>query len=258
MSPASTFAPYRLPPGSLPEEGSRSARLVGAGPLVAALDQPLAPPLKAEAFAAIEAGQAADETEACRGADGALAGNPAAPRACLTGERHRLTVAAAVRAALEAGYAGAVFEQPDSPLVEGLLGAGFCPDCQREFQRRLSRKYGEQFQPVDFLAMARSAVAGASSALSFATLPFGRDFWRFRHESLERAVRATVRGARDAARLADRPFPLCGRFAALGPSQLAAARHLDAAIFPVTLSGYPVTGRFELLRGVLHKRAVTG
>jgi len=256
MPSDSAFAPYRLAPGSLPKEGSRSARLVGAGPLVVGPDLPLPPPLLAEAFAAVQAGQAASEAEACRGADGALAGNPAAPRACLVGERHRLGVAAALRAALEAGYAGAVLEQPDGPLVEGLLGAGFCPDCQREFQRRLSRKYGEQFQPVDFLAMARTAVAGASSALSFATLPFGRDFWRFRHESLERAVRAHVRAGRDAARLADRPFPLGGRFAALGPSQLGAARLLDAAIFPVTLSGYPVSGRFELLRGALHRHAV--
>ena len=252
----SAFAPYRLAPGALPEEGARAARLVGAGPLLVGMEQPLPPPLKAEAFAAIEAGHAAGEAEACRGADGALAGSASAPRACLVGERHRLSVAAEVSAALEAGYAGAVFEQPDGPLVEGLLGAGFCPDCQREFQRRLTRKYGEQFQPVDFLAMARSAVAGASSALSFSTLPFGRDFWRFRHESLERAVRATVRAARDAARAAARPFPLCGRFAALGPSQLGAARHLDAVIFPVTLSGYPVAGRFELLRGALHRRAV--
>ena len=256
MPSASTFAPYRLAPGSLPEDGSRNARLVGAGPLVVGPDQPLAQPLKAEAFASIEAGQAGAASEACRGADGAPAGNPAAPRACLVGERHRLSVATAIRNALEAGYAGAVLERPDGPLVEGLLGAGFCADCQREFQQRLARKYGEQFQPIDYLAMARSAVAGASSALSFATLPFGRDFWRFRHESLERAVRAYVRGARDAARVAARPFPLCGHFAALGPSQLAAARHLDAAIFPVTLSGYPVLGRFELLRGALHKRAV--
>ena len=256
MASDSPFAPYRLAPGSLPDEGARNARLVGAGPLMVGPDLPLPPALLAEALACVETGQAATEAEACRGADGALAGNPAAPRACLVGERHRLGVAAALRAVLQAGYAGAILEQPDGPLVEGLLGAGFCPDCQREFQRRLVRKYGEQFQPVDFLALARTAVANASSALSFATLPFGRDFWRFRHESLERAVRATVRGARDAAREAGRPFALGGRFAALGPSQLGAARLLDAAIFPVTLSGYPVTGRFELLRGALHRRAV--
>ena len=256
MPSDSAYAPYRLAPGSLPEEGSRNARLVGAGPLVVGTDLPLPPALLAEAFASVEAGQAASEAEACRGADGALAGNPAAPHACLTGERHRLGVAAALRAALDSGYAGAILEQPDGPLVEGLLGAGFCSECQREFQRRLVRKYGDQFQPVDFLAMARTAVANASSALSFATLPFGRDFWRFRHESLERAVRALARGARDAGRDAGRPFPLGGRFAALGPSQLGAARHLDAAVFPVSLSGYPVTGRFELLRGALHHRDV--
>ena len=161
------FAPYRLAPGALPDEGSRGARLVGAGPLVAPPDLPLRPALLGEALASIEVGQAADEAEACRAADGSLAGTPAAPRACLVGERHRQRVEEATRAALAAGYAGVVLHRPDAPLVEGLLGAGFCPDCQREFQRRLSRKYGEQFQPLDFLATARDAVAGASGALSF-------------------------------------------------------------------------------------------
>jgi hypothetical protein len=250
------FAPYRLAPGALPDEGSRSARLVGAGPLVAPPDLPLRPALLGEALASIEVGQAAEESEACRSADGGLAGSPASPRACLVGERHRQRVEEAARAALVAGYAGVVLHRPDAPLVEGLLGAGFCPDCQREFQRRLTRKYGDQFQPLDFLATARDAVAGAPGALSFTALPFGRDFWRFRHESLERAVRAHVRAARDAGREAGRPFSLCGWFGALGPSQLAAARHLDAAVFPVAVSGHPLAGRFELLRGALWRRAV--
>ena len=256
MPSASAFAPYRLAPGALPEEGARAARQVGAGPLVVAPDLPLPPGLLAEAYASFEAGLAASPDEACRAADGSLAGIEGSPQACLVGERHRLGVAERVRAALSAGYAGAVFRHPDAPLAEGLLGAGFCPDCQREFQRRLSRKYGEQFQPLDFLATARGALASASSAVSFSTLPFGRDFWRFRHESLERSVRAQVRAARDAARQASRPFTLCGWFAALGPSQLAAARHLDAAVFPMTTSGHPLAGRFELLRGALDRRAV--
>ncbi len=253
---ASAFAPYRLAPGALPEEGSRAALQVGAGPLAVAPDCPLPPGLLASAFATVEAGLAAAPDEACRAADGSLAGSENAPRACLVADRSRLGVAERVRAALEAGYAGAIYRHPDGPLAEGLLGAGFCPDCQREFQRRLSRKYGEQFQPIDFLATARAAVAGASSAVSFNTLPFGRDFWRFRHESLERSVRAQVRAARDAARQAGRPFPLGGWFAALGPSQLAAARHLDAAVFPMTTSGHPLAGRFELLRGSLDHRAL--
>ena len=256
MPSASAFAPYRLAPGALPEEGARAARQVGAGPLVVAPDLPLPPGLLTEAYASFEAGLAASPDEACRAADGSLAGIEGSPQACLVGERHRLGVAEQVRAALSAGYAGAVFRHPDAPLAEGLLGAGFCPDCQREFQRRLSRKYGEQFQPLDFLATARGALASASSAVSFSTLPFGRDFWRFRHESLERSVRAQVRAARDAARQASRPFTLCGWFAALGPSQLAAARHLDAAVFPMTTSGHPRAGRFELLRGALDRRAV--
>jgi hypothetical protein len=250
------FAPYRLARGALPDEGARGARLVGAGPLVAPPDLPLRPALLGEALASIEVGQAAEESEACRSADGSLAGSPAALRACLVGERHRQRVEEAARAALAAGYAGVSLHRPDAPLVEGLLGAGFCPDCQREFQRRLSRKYGEQFQPLDFLATARDAVAGAPGALSFDTLPFGRDFWRFRHESLERAVRAHVRAARDAGREAGRPFSLCGWFGALGPSQLAAARHLDAAVFPVAPSDHALAGRFELLRGALWRRAV--
>ncbi len=252
----SAFAPYRLAPGALPEDGSHAARLVGAGPLVAEPDLPLRPALLSEALASVESGRAASEAEACRSAAGGLAGDPGAPLACLVGERHRQRVGEETRAALAAGYAGVVFQQPDAPLVEGMLGAGFCPDCQREFQRRLVRKYGEQFQPLDFLATARAALAGAPGALSTEALPFGRDFWRFRHESLERAVRAHVRAARDAGRQAGRGFSLGGWFGALGPSQLAAARHLDAAVFPVALSGHPLVGRFELLRGALWRRAV--
>src|SRR5512137_2239825 len=171
MPPDSPFVPYRLAPGSLPEEAARGALRVGAGPLVVAPDLALAPALKASALASIDAGQAFEEAEACRSADGGLAGAPAMPRACLVGERHRLRMAEAAGAALAAGFAGAVFHQPDAPLVEGLLGAGFCTECQREFQHRLSRKYGEQFQPLDFLATARGTVANASGAISFDTLP---------------------------------------------------------------------------------------
>ena len=256
MALASTFAPYRLAPGALPMEGAHNARLEGAGPLVIAPDQPLPADLLAGSFASIDAGRAASEEEACRSADGGLAGSPRAPQACLTGDRHRQVVAGAVRAALQAGHGGVVFERPDAPLAEGLLGAGFCADCQRELQRRLSRKYGEQFQPIDFLATARDAVTGAAGAITPATLPFGRDFWRFRHESLERAVRAMARAARDDARQARRPLPLCGWFGAVGPSQLAAARHLDAAVFPIHPSGEPPVGRFALLRAALGRRAI--
>jgi hypothetical protein len=256
MPPDSAFAPYRLAAGVLPEEGWRSAGQVGAGPLVAPPGQPLAPTLLRDALAWLETGRAATGAEACRAAGGDLSGNREAPLACLVGDRHRLQVGESARAALAAGYAGLVLHQPDAPLVEGLLGAGFCPDCQREFQRRLSRKFGEQFQPIDFLATARDAVAGASGAVTFATLPFGRDFWRFRHEALERAVRAYVRATRDAARAAGRAFSMCGWFGALGPSQLGAARHLDSAVFPVPLAGVSFPGRFELLRGALPRRSV--
>jgi hypothetical protein len=252
----SAFAPYRLAPDALPDAGTHGARLVGAGPMVVAPDLPLRPALLGEALASVEVGRAASEAEACRSSDGSLAGNPETPRACLVGEPHRQRVGEEARAALAAGYAGVVFEAPDAPLVEGLLGAGFCPDCQREFQRQLVRKYGDQFQPLDFLATVRAALAGAPGALSLADLPFGRDFWRLRHESLERAVRAHVRVARDAGREAGRSFLLCGWFGGLGPSQLAAARHLDAAVFPIALRGYPLAGRFELLRGALRRRAL--
>ncbi len=208
-------------------------------------------------FVTVEAGRALSEGEACRGADGGLAGDPAAPLACLSGERHRQRVGGELLAALQAGSAGAILDAPDAPLVEGLLGAGFCAECQRELQRLLRRKYGEQFQPLDFLATARVAVAAASGALSFTALPFGRDFWRFRHEALERAARAHARVVHDAVRAGGRPFPVCGWFAALGPSQLAAARHLEAAIFPIGLGGFPLAGRFALLRGALPRRWVS-
>jgi hypothetical protein len=252
----STFAPYRLAEGVLPAEGALNARLEGAEPLVIGPGLPLPPALLGEALASLDAGRASSEAEACRSADGGVAGSSRAPLACLASGRHQRVMAEAVGAALQRGFAGAVFERLDAPLAGGLLGAGFCPDCQRELQQRLARKYGEQFQPLDFLGIVRDAVAGASGAITLETLPFGRDFWRFRHEALERSVRALARAGRDAARQARRPFTLGGWFEAVGPSQLAAARHLDAAVFPIHQAGVPLVGRFELLRGALGRRGL--
>ena len=162
----------------------------------------------------------------------------------------------AALAALLAGFAGVSLDRPDASLAQGLLGAGFCPDCQREFGRRLSREYGDQFQPLDYLKLAREAVASAPGALGFSALPFGRDFWRFRHESLERAVASHARAATDAARAAGRPFSVSAWFEAVGPAQLAAARHLDAAVFPTGDAATQGLGLFALLRAAMGRRPV--
>ena len=199
-------------------------------------------------------GRAAGEAEACRAADGSPSGLGGPLRACLTSRRHEEQVAEAARAALGAGYAGVALDRPDASLAQGLLGAGFCADCQREFARRLAREYGDQFQPIDYLQLAREAVASASGAVGYQALPFGREFWRFRHEALERAVRAQARGARDAARGADRPFTVTVRFEALGPAQLLAARLVDGAIFPTTGPGEEASGLLALLRAVMGRR----
>src|SRR5512138_205750 len=230
------FAPYRLAPGALPEEAARAAEAIAAEPLLAPAAEPLPAPLVNRALADLAAGHAATGAEPCRAADGSVAGGGGPPRACLSSERQRARVGEAERAALEAGFAGVCLDRPDAPLALGLLGAGFCPECQRDLARQLAREYGEHFQPVDYLALARAAVAQAPGAISFAQLPFGRDFWRVRNEALVRSVRDHARAARDAARQAARPFEVVAQFEALGPAQLRAARHLDAAIFPAPIA----------------------
>lgn len=256
MPRRAAFAPYRLAPGILPEEAVRAGAAAAAGPLVVPTADPLPAVLVATALAELPVGRAAAEAEACRAADGSPSGLGGPLRACLTSERHRARVAEAARAALEAGFAGLSLDRPDASLAQGLLGAGFCADCQREFARRLGREFGEQFQPLDYLKLAREAVVSAAGALSFTALPFGRDFWRFRHESLERSVRAHARAARDAARAVGRPFAVAAWFEAVGPAQLAAARHLDAAVFPAGPSDGSGPGLFSLLRATMGRRPV--
>jgi hypothetical protein len=253
--PDAAFAPYRLAPGALPEEVARAAAALRADPLVAPAQVPLPAALLNRALAAIATGHAAATEGGCRAADGSPAGAAGAPRACLVAPGHRERIAAAIRAALEAGFAGICLDRPDSPLELGLLGAGFCAHCQRDFARRLEREYGDHFRPLDFPAVAREALAQASGAIGFDQLPFGRDFWRGRVDALDAAVRAHARSARDAARTAGRPFQVVAQFEALGPAQLRAAHHVDAAIFPGGIEpGATGIGRARLLRAALGRR----
>lgn len=254
-APEPAFAPYRLAPGALPEEAVRAAADAEAAPLVAGPGEPLPGPLVNSALAGVPAGRAASPAEACRAADGSISGGGGPARACASSPRQRARVAEASRAAIQAGFAGICLDRPDAPLALGLLGAGFCPECQRDLARHLAREYGEQFQPVDYLALARAAIAQASGAISFEQLPFGRDFWRVRHEALNRAVGQYVRDARDAARAAMRPFEVVAQFEAVGQAQLRATRHLDAAIFPASPAPEAAgLGLVRLLRAALGRR----
>jgi hypothetical protein len=83
MSPRIAFAPYRIPPGALTEEAARRALERGAEPLLVPEGEPLPSALLAGALASIPAGHAGAPEEACRGADGSLAGSPGLARACL-------------------------------------------------------------------------------------------------------------------------------------------------------------------------------
>jgi hypothetical protein len=255
MPAESAFAPYRISPGALPEEAARAAEALAADPLVAPPGEPLPAALVNRALADVAAGRAGAAGEACRAADGSPAGLAGAPRACPVNDRHRARVAEAIASALGAGFAGVCLDRPDAPLALGLLGAGFCSECQRDLGRHLAREYGDHFQPIDYLALAREALAQSPGAVSFAQLPFGRDFWRVRHAQMDRAVAAYARSARDAARAGSRPFEVVAQFEAVGPAQLRASRHLDAAIFPVALaSGATGIGLFRLLRAALGRR----
>lgn len=254
-APEPVFAPYRLAPGALPEEAVRAAAAAEAMPLVAGAGEPLPGPLVNAALADLPAGRAASPAEACRAADGSTSGGGGPPRACCSSPRQRARIAEASRAAVQAGFAGICLDRPDASLALGLLGAGFCPECQRELARHLAREYGEQFQPVDYLALARAAIAQASGAISFEQLPFGRDFWRVRHDALPHAIGAYARDARDAARAASRPFEVVAQFEEVGEAQLRAARHLDAAIFPARPApGASGLGLARLLRAVMGRR----
>jgi hypothetical protein len=255
VTPASIFAPYRLPPGSLADEATRRAAAAAAEPLMVPLDEPLPSGVAAQAMAIIPAGSAGAPDEACRSADGSPSGFDGDLRACLVSERQRTRIERAVTLALELGFKGACLDRPDAPLSLGILGAGFCPDCQRAFSRELAREYGDHFQPIDYLALAREALAQASGALGHEQLPFGRDFWRMRAATLDAAVRAQARAARDASRAHGKPFEVAALFEAIGPAQLHAARHLDAAIFPAQAQQLTTgAGLFRLLRAAMGRR----
>jgi hypothetical protein len=250
------FAPYRLAPGVPPEEVTRIASALDAEPLVAPSAAPPPAAIANRALADLACGRASAAEEACRAADGTPAGLTGPPRACLSSEHHRTRIAAAARDALRAGFSGVFLDRPDAALALGLLGAGFCPECLAAFRRQLSREYGGHFQPLDYLAMAREAVTTASGALAQEKLPFGRDFWRFRTGALDDALRAYVRGARDAAREGSQPFEVVAQFEALGPGPFRAARHLDGAVFPGPEVAGVGVGHFRLLRAVMKRRPV--
>lgn len=247
------FAPLVVPPGGSSSALAGLAGETGSGPLLVEGEQRPAPEVAARSLALLAAWRAMSPEEACLGADGNPAGGDA-PRACPVSPPGRERLAAAAAAALEAGLAGVALDRPDALLSLGLLGAGFCQACQRGFQRELSREYGEQLEPVDYLRLAREAVAQASGAVSFEVLPFGRDFWRFRAEAVERSVAALSRAARDQARASGRAVHVSARFQAFGPAQAAAARHLDSAIFPVDPPQGMGAGEYRLLRAVMGRR----
>jgi hypothetical protein len=255
MAVSSAFAPFRLPPGAPLEEASRLAREAAAQPLVLRLGEPVPGEVAGEALADIGAGYAFALEEACRAADGAPSGPSGQLRSCLLSQLHREHVTRAAEAALGAGFAGICLDRPDAPIAQGFLGSGFCDACRAAFAKELSRTYGEHFMPVDYLALAREALASASGALGYAQLPFGRDFWRSRVAALDRAVGDYARAARDAARAAGRPFEVAAQMEAIGPAQITATRHLDAVIFPVKgeaqASG---AGVFRLLRAAMGRR----
>lgn len=247
------FAPLLVPAAGSPESAGRLAAELGAGPLMMDAGARLAGDLAARSLALVPAWPAEGPGQACLAADGSPAGGEAA-RACPVSPRRREWLAARLREAVDAGWAGVVLDQPDASLALGLLGAGFCPDCQRVFLRELEGEYGEQLEPVDVGDLAREALAQASGAVGLDAFPFAREFWRFRTDSIARAVGAAARAARDQARAAGRAVHVSARFAAMGPAQAAAARHLDSAVFPTEPAGGSGAGAFRLLQAVMGRR----
>jgi hypothetical protein len=251
------FAPFRIRPGDpIPEAEALAARTLGS-PLVVDPAEPASLRLAPVALARFAAGQAADQQEACRGADGRVSGTVGHERACLNSGAHRARVVASCRALLEARYAGVVLDRPDMVLGLGLFGAGFSDACQAAFQADLRREYGDQLEPFDYRRIATDELASASGAVSFRKLHFGRDFWRFRLDSLPAAVSAWVRPVRDAAREARREFSIVGRFEQVGPAQFQAARLLDGAVLPLSpLPHHTGVAEARLWRAAIGRRPV--
>jgi hypothetical protein len=251
------FAPFRIRPGDhVPEAEALAARTLGA-PVVVDPSEPSSARLAPIALARVAAGSAADHEEACRDADGRVSGTVGHERACLHAAAHRTRVVAACRAALEAGHAGVVLDRPDLVLGLGLFGAGFCESCQAVFQDVLRHEYGKQLEPFDYRRVASDELASAPGAVSFRKLHFGRDFWKFRLDSLADAIAAYVLPVRDAAREAGRPFPIVGRFEQVGPAQFQAARLLDGAVLPLSpMPHHTGVAEARLWRAAIGRRLV--
>lgn len=227
------FAPFRIRPGdAVSEVESLAARTLGA-PLVVDASDPGSMRFAPVALGRLPAGRASDHAEACRDAAGRVSGNPGEERACLNGSAHRTRLADESRALLDAGFAGVLLDRPDQALGLGLLGAGFCEACQGAFLADLRREYGDQLDVFDFRRVVADEVASAPGAVSFRQLHFGRDFWKFRLDSLAEGLASCTLPLRDAARTARRPFPVVARFEGAGPAQFQAARLLDASILPL-------------------------
>ncbi len=251
------FAPFRLRPGDALAAVEAFAAETGGAPLIADPAETLPEGLAGRTWARVPAGRAAVQDEACRAADGKVSGVSGFERACLHSPAHRKRVADSGRAALDSGHAGVLFDRPDAVLALGLLGAGFSDSCQRAFLAELKHEYGDQLEPFDYRRLTGEAIASASGAVAFDHLHFGRDFWRFRCESLPEAVYAYVRPLRDRAREVRRDFRIGARFDAVGPAQFEATRFLDAAVFPLRpLAHHSGVGAARLWRAVMGQRSV--
>ena len=255
--PSTPFAPFRIRPGdSVSEAEAHAARTAGA-PLVVDPAEPTSLRLAPAALGRIAAGNAARPEEACRDAGGQVSGTAGHERACLHGPTHRTRIVDECRSLIEAGYAGVLLDRPDLVLGLGLLGAGFCDSCQAVFQADLRREYGDQVEPFDFRRIAADELASASGAVSFRRLHFGRDFLKFRLDSLPDAMAGYALPVRDAARAARRPFTLVGRFEQAGPAQFQAARLLDGAVLPLSPLPHHTGGaEARLWRAAIGRRRV--
>ena len=235
MPNETTFAPYRLAPGALPEEAARAAAALDAEPLVAAPAEPLPAALLNRALADVPAGRAAaarprraaPPTAASRAwaarrapASRPSASAPASADAVRSRGRRRASPASASTARTRRSRS-ASSAPVSAPTASAPSRASSCASTASTSSRSTSSR-----------SRARR-VAQASGALSFEVLPFGRDFWRARNDALERAVADYARSARDAARARRRARSTwSSQFEAVGPAQLRAARHADAGGLP--------------------------
>ena len=254
--PEAAESPQGAPEGALPAATAAPALHAGAqGAATAATGAPPPPPSAAPAIArvvTVDVARARDESEACRGPDGALVtvdGRPVRCNNSAAGLEHAGGVAAWATHLGEA----VLLDGLDRWYRRGPAGAGFCRSCELALVEALRESYGDHFEPFDPLGPMRAQpesraapFAGAREALRFAS-------------TVEAAKRAALRARDEARRGRGVEIAVLGRVGTLTAAALALCRHLDGLVFDLpSLDPEEAVLPFLAVRAALGLRPAVG